>query len=171
MFIVAVGWLLVLASWLRSRTETRGVNSISTFSRHLSVLERTSPARHGVDVVDATHAAGVARPTPMTPMLSADTPYRAAPAGRMSLARARRRRRDVLVGLVAATAVFGVLAVVAGTLFVAAFVLAAVALGAYVALLARAQHRRAEREAKVRYLPPPTTVETSTGYWLQQSGS
>ncbi len=166
LFVVAVGWVLVLASWLRARTETRGVNSISSFSRHLSVLERTSPARQGQGGVEAADEGAVVRPLRHAPIGLAT----AGRPGRMTLSQARRRRRDVLVGLGAATAVLAVLALTVGAVFVALFVLAAVAMGAYVALLVRAQRIGAERDAKVRYLPQPTTLDSS-GYWLQQSAN
>ncbi len=169
LFIVAIGWLLVLASWLRSRTEGRGVNSISSFSRHLSVLERTSPARPTIGMGPA--ADGGPRRAPLTVVGNGHVPGRSLRPATMSLRQARRRRRDVLVALVAATALFGVLALVVGAVFGVLFLLTGGALGAYVVLLARAQRIGAEREAKVRYLPAPAPVDTTTGYWLQQSGS
>ena len=42
LFLLAVIWAVYLASWIRSRSEHRSVNSISSFNKHLSVLERTS---------------------------------------------------------------------------------------------------------------------------------
>ena len=45
LFLLAVVWAIYIASWARSRTEHRSVNSISSFTKHLSVLERTTPGR------------------------------------------------------------------------------------------------------------------------------
>jgi hypothetical protein len=63
LFVLAIVWAVYLVSWIRSRTEhTRG-NSISSFSNHLSILERAAP--------DSTSSVGVggagARPPPDTP--------------------------------------------------------------------------------------------------------
>ena len=45
LFILAVVWALYLASWLRSRAQgRRNSNSIASFNKHLSVLERARPA-------------------------------------------------------------------------------------------------------------------------------
>lgn len=170
LFVVAVGWALVLVSWLRSRSETRGVNSITSFSRHLSVLERTSPARQALVAVDESDEVGGRRPLSYSPLqpLAVHRPRR---PGRMTLTEARRRRRDVLVALAAATVVLGGLALTVGSAFIALFVVALVALGGYLGLLVRAQRIGAEREAKVRFLPTPAPVEVSSSYWLQQSAN
>jgi Flp pilus assembly protein TadB len=137
--ILAVVWAIYLVSWFRSRAGHRSVNSISSFNRHLSVLERTSPARHGISAV-----AHPARPA------SIYGPGRPAPV--MTLAAARRRRRDVLYGLTGGVLLALVLAVTLGGPFVVLFPVAVVALFGYVAALVRAQHLAQERKAKVRYL-------------------
>jgi len=84
LFVLAVIWAVYLASWVRSRSERRSVNSISSFNKHLSVLERTSPARQ-----TGTTAA---RSTVVYPGYG---PVMRRPAA-MSRGEARRRRRDVL---------------------------------------------------------------------------
>ena len=43
LFVLAVVWAVYLVSWIRSRTEHHRVNSISSFSNHLSILERAAP--------------------------------------------------------------------------------------------------------------------------------
>lgn len=144
--VVTVGWLLYIGSWMRARTESRRSNSIHSFSKHLSVLGGTTPARSihpGASVI------------PLRPgMLDRRLPTRG-----LTLGQARRRRRDVLVALGGATVVFGALSLFVGGLANVLFVLSAVLLAAYVGLLARAQRIGGERRAKVRYLPSSRSVE------------
>jgi len=132
LFLLAVIWAVYLASWIRSRSEHRSVNSISSFNKHLSVLERTSPARMG-------------------PGSSADFGYRRSAV--MTRSEARRRRRDVLFLLGGVALVTLMLAVLLGGPFVWLQVLADVALLGYVGLLAHTQRLALERRSKVRYLP------------------
>lgn len=141
LFILAVVWAVYLVSWLRSRTETRGVDSISSFSRHLSILERTGPgARTG----------GFARRAPRPTALPGSPVVR-----RPTLSAAKKRRKDILTGLLAFTGVSALAGLVAGGAFRMLFVLALVLTGTYVALLAQAQKRVLERRSKVRYLASP----------------
>jgi hypothetical protein len=144
LFILAIVWAVYLGSWIRSRQENRGVNSITSFSKHLSVLERTSPARAGID---APHRMGVRRPTPIYPAVG----YQPRPT--MSLAQARRRRKAVLQGLASAAVATLLLALVMGTPALVLHLLVDACLAGYVVLLARTQRLAAERKAKVRYLP------------------
>lgn len=139
--ILAVVWAVYLASWLRSRNETRSVNSISSFSRHLSVLERTAPgARQGADFGAARSRAGLA------PSMNV------AVVRRPTLSAAKKRRRDILVGLLTATSVTALAAWLMGGMFLVLFVLTLGLTGAYVALLAQTQRRAVEAQEKVRYL-------------------
>ncbi|MCX7622030.1 MAG: hypothetical protein N2037_14455, partial [Acidimicrobiales bacterium] len=129
LFILAVLWAGVGLSWLRSRTEHRSVNSISSFSNHLNVLARTSPARRGLDVVTDRSPNRLGGPYPL---------YRAPcsrPVPVMTLSQARRRRRDVLFGLTGGSVFLLFLAAVIGGVFVVLGILAFGLLGAYVALL------------------------------------
>lgn len=157
LFILALVWAIYLLSWFRSRLGHRSVNSISSFNRHLSVLERTSPARHGISAVGR----------PVRPA-SIYGPARAAPV--MTVADARRRRRDVLYGLTGLALVALVLAVTLGGPFVVLCSLAVVLLAGYVVALVRAQHLAQERRAKVRYLrqsglgATPTAVDADDQY-------
>lgn len=159
LFILAVVWAVYLFSWLRSRTERRSVNSISSFNRHLSVLERTSPARLGVSAFPGATATPVRR-------------YAPAVAGApTSLDAARRRRRDVLFALGGAGLVSLMLAVVVGGAFLYLFVLVLALLGGYVALLVRAQAHATERRNKVLYMPEAQADEYDHPYLLQQPAS
>lgn len=141
--VLALMWAVVGVSWLRSRSDRRGVNSISSFARHLSVLERTSPSGTGYDY----RTGAASRP-------ANSFSARLAAASSIDLATARRRRRNVLLAL-AGTAV-GALVLIPflGGLAVTVHVLADVLLVAYVVLLVRTQRLAAERRAKVRYLHP-----------------
>ncbi len=133
--ILAVVWAVYLVSWVRSRTEHRRVNSINSFSHHMSVLERTTPGARsssGAAVRPASYLA------PRRPTLS----------------QAKKRRRDVLVGLLAATGLTFLGTLVLGGMVTYLFVLSLLLTVAYVVALASIQKRALERQAKVRYLGP-----------------
>jgi hypothetical protein len=150
LFLVAVGWAIYLASWLRSRAEQRNVNSISSFNKHLSVLERTSPSRS---------ASPGYEPSLRSPS--------------MSLQAARKRRRDVLFALAGVALVTMVAAVVGGGGFVWIHLLTDALLAGYVVMLARAQRLAVERRTKVRYLAPTASasVAVERPYLLTRSAS
>jgi hypothetical protein len=161
LFVLAVIWAVYLASWLRGRAEHRSVNSISSFNKHLSVLERTSPARPR----DTAGASRTALPYP-----TYDPTGRR--AGAMSRSQARRRRRDVLFALAGAVLVTLMLAVLVGGVFVYVQLLADVALIAYVGLLVHTQRLATERRNKVRYLAPMGSMsELESPYFVPQSAS
>jgi hypothetical protein len=148
--ILAVIWAAVLLPpFLQSRSESRPADSISTFRNQLHVLERRST---GGNVASSSRA------------VPNRTSYGAQPIDRARLSRmeARKRRRDILVTLLAA----------AGLTLVLSFLLPQVIflhvgidvlLVAYCALLVRQRKLAEERAMKVRYLgqarrpatPPP----------------
>lgn len=127
-------WGIVLYGWFRDRlADTRPADSIGSFRRQLSVLQRTGPST------------GFA-PTPVAAV-------RPQPHVRRTPSSAK-RRRDILFGLLAVMGGSLVLSFVPGLgtlrlLHVAADVLCV----AYVALLIRQRNIRAEREMKLRFLP------------------
>ena len=127
LFVLAVVWAVYLVSWIRSRTEHHRVNSISSFSNHLSILERSAP---GAASSTASVAAGI------TPLRGSEyfAPHRS------KLSPQKKRRRDILVGLAV------------GGLMIVLFVLCLGAFGGYVVLLANVQKQKLERQAKVRYM-------------------
>jgi membrane protein implicated in regulation of membrane protease activity len=157
LFILAVVWAVYLASWFRSRSETRSVNSISSFSRHLSVLERTapgagtSPAR-AADFGPARAAAGLG---PLGSPVGSRSPQSVA----------RKRRKDILMGLLTATAMTALAGFFVGGVFVLLFGLSFVLTVAYVVLLAQARKRLVEKRAKVRYLAPQHTARSAEPGW------
>jgi hypothetical protein len=157
LFLLAVAWAMFALSWIRSRSDRRGVNSISSFSKHLSVLGRATPV---------SYSAPGPRPqgtnTPIVPI------YAAPPRATMSLAEARRRRRTVLMGLSGLTLFTLVLVPFGGTMMLLLFLLTLSLLAGYVVLLSRTQKLAAERRAKVHYLPSsPPAVDAA--FYLQHS--
>ena len=142
LFILAAMWAAVLLPpWLRNRTESRPADSIVSFRKQLSVLERTTPG--------TTVAAPVTRIGALSHL-----PAPAAEGAPFSLREAQKRRRDIL---------FGLLAAMGGSLLIGLLPGLQVMLGlhlvldvlfvAYVALLVQARKAAEERAMKVRYLP------------------
>lgn len=112
---------------------TRSADSIGSFSEKMSVL--------GGDraVLDLTASRSVATSTPAP-----------SPASRSAM---RKRRRDVLVGLLAANGFTLLLAAVAGGALWLLWLLSAALLGGYVLVLVQLRKAAAEREMKVAFLP------------------
>jgi hypothetical protein len=146
--ILAAIWAAVLLPpFLQSRSENRPADSISTFRNQLHVLERRST---GTSV-------GSGRPASVRPTGSpmggfATNPY-ARPVDRARLARldARKRRRDILVTLMAAAGLTFVVSLLMPKVFLFHLFIDAL-LVAYVALLVRQRKLAEERSMKVRYL-------------------
>ena len=148
LFILAVIWAAVLLPpYLQNRSESRPADSISSFQRQLSVLERRAgtamPAvpRTGTgQVARASRAVGMSPGSSLAPI-------------RMTRAEARKRRRDVLFTLAAAATLTFPLAVIMGGPVWGLQLVCDLMLGAYIVMLVQAQQRAAEQDAKVRYLP------------------
>ena len=162
LLVLAVVWTVYLFTWVRSRRDRRGVNSISTFSHHLSVLERTSPARPSGVLSISSRPQG--RLAPIYPAVG----YRP-PRASMSLTEARRRRRNVLVGLAAAALLTMVLLPFLGSFVVVLHLLIDALLVTYVVLLLHNQRLAVERREKVRYLPHVGATEPA--YLLARSAT
>jgi hypothetical protein len=121
----------------------RASDSIGGFRDKMSLLGGSAlPARRGADgpVIDLTARAAV--PTGAA-SLGARRPRQAA----------KKRRRDILVGLLAGAGATLLLALVVGGLAWGLFGVTFVLLGAYVALLWQMQQMAVERRHKVAYLP------------------
>ena len=148
LLILAVLWAAVLIPPLfKARTERRHGDSIGDFSQKLGVIGRTG-------------GFSAPRPAPPNPMSIVGTT--GAPRPRIGvvptrMTTAQRRRRDVLVGLLAAVAVTIVAALLTGStmLWVVQFTVD-VLLVTYVVLLVRMRTLVTEQRVKVRYLPQPT---------------
>jgi hypothetical protein len=144
LFILAVVWAVYLVSWFRSRTEHRRVNSITSFSKHLSILERSQPSSR----VSAPVAAGTS-PLPGGAYFAPHRP---------KMSPQKKRRRDILFGLLGATGVTVLGALFMGGLLTVLAVLCLLMTVAYVTLLANAQKRTIERRTKVRYMADPVAA-------------
>jgi hypothetical protein len=141
-----VVWAVYLVSWVRSRTEHRRVNSINSFSNHLSVLERTAPGTRGSGRSGSGSSMG---------SLSGQSYF--APR-RPTLSQTKKRRRDILVGLLGATGVTFLGTLVMGGMLTYLFALSLVLTVVYVMALANIQKRSLERRSKVRYLDGTTVA-------------
>jgi hypothetical protein len=168
LFILAVVWAVYIVSWARSRTEHRSVNSISSFSKHLSVLERTTPGRPSAP----TRIAGSPAPSRSAVSLArpafAPTAYGPVGSHRQSAALTRRqakeRRKNILFSLAGLALVTLAAAVLIGGAMVYLHLLADLLLGGYVVLLVQTQRLAMERHHKVHYLQQPAGYADHTDY-------
>ncbi len=191
LLILAVIWAVVLIPpLLRARAENSPVDSIVDFHRQLRVLQRTRPVvERRVGAVVAPQAvapeavasqavasqavasqATLPRPGRQPGSAYAPSARRRPPAARR--VRAARRRRDVMFSLLMAV---GTTFVVATVLSVTALwvlhVVTDVLLFAYVALLVRMRNVSAEREMKLRFLPPQTRPQPQPALLLRRSAN
>jgi hypothetical protein len=172
LLVLAIIWAVLLISWLRSRTEGSFSDSVGTFRRHLTVLERAAPStvapanRLRAGPIGGRGAA--AYRSPVRPASSMRTGYRAGPIGGGAVGVARRpassatlrrrkaqkRRRDVFFALVA-----GVVGTLAASIIPGLSVMWPVQAAfdvvfvGYVALLIRMRNLAAERELKLTFMP------------------
>lgn len=135
LLVLAVIWAVVIGCWLKDRAGSRGGgDSVLSFRRQLSTLQRTGPFRQA------------------TPSFGHLPPALGRPAVRQArgAALARKRRRDILFTLLALVGLTFLLAVsLQSVAAIYAFFLCDVLLGGYVVLLRRAQRSSEERRAKV----------------------
>ena len=150
LLVLAVAWAAVLVPpFMRARSEGRPADSIGNFHHQLGVLQRTGPTSFAP--ANTLRITSAPRFSSVPASLNPARRYQPADARR---ARTLRRRREVLVSLLAAMAftfVIGMLPalrVLWGLHLVldAGFV-------AYVAVLVRTRNAAAEREIKVRFMP------------------
>lgn len=144
--ILAVIWAAVLLPpFLQNRSESRPADSISTFRNQLNVLERRSTG--GGPSLPPTQARPIGQ--------LAGSPYGRSmgTVDRARLARmdAKKRRRDILVTLLAAAGLTLVLGLLMPQVLLLHVLIDAL-LGGYVALLVRQRRIAEERSMKVRYL-------------------
>ncbi len=154
LLVIAIIWAVVIGqAVMRARAEGSPADSIGTFRHQLYVLKRTAP--HAVSAANSLSGRRQAQAPPaptyrMARNYSPDTVRRA---------RTLRRRRDVLLALMAAMAVTLFLAVLGFGAFWAVHVLMDLAFGGYVAMLVRMRNVAAERDMKLRFLPAPVQPE------------
>jgi len=165
LFILAVIWAAVLLPpYLQNRSESRPADSISSFQRQLSVLQRRAdtvapPTRLTTGPSPrAARAAGIAGSSAPDPL-------------RMTRSGARKRRRDVLFTLGGAALVTLPLAAIIGGPVWGLQILCDLLLASYVLLLIQSQQRVAEKDAKVRYLAGHEGPTPEPALALRRSGS
>ena len=144
LLILALVWAVFLVPQvLRARAEGSPADSIGAFRKQLYVLSRTSPVHDGEG-----------RPA-LEPSYAFDVDHY-----RPRRSEVRRRRRQILVGLLAAMSATLVLGLMPGlqALLVVHLVLDLLCV-AYVGLLIRARNLAEERDLKVRYLPSTAKAE------------
>lgn len=164
LLVLAIVWGVLLVSWFRSRSNQGAFSdSVGTFRRHLTVLERAAPVRvapanrlrGGTTYGIPAYRPQGARRAPTNRPGFAGSPRPGSPAAMAALRRrqAQKRRRDVLLALIAGVVATLLLAAVARTSAIwvlqAAFDLV---LAGYVALLVRMRNLAAERQLKLRYM-------------------
>jgi hypothetical protein len=155
-------WAVILgAPLVRRRMEGTPIDSVVSFRRQLSVLERTGPtAIAPVNTLRSNRVSG--------PVLGPVVITRAAsPIGARRMA--QKRRRDVLYSLLALMFLTLTLSLVLGMrtlLYV--HVLLDLLFAGYVALLIRMRNVAAEKEMKLRFLP---TVQGEPALALRRSAN
>jgi hypothetical protein len=158
--ILGLIWGFVLVPpYLQTRRESRPSDSIASFRQQLSVLERTTPGgRSNLSYLDVgRYEAPRYAPRGNVHQLAARSGQARRPSSAARRAEARRRRRDVFVTLLGAVGVSFLLAVaLGGSVWMLHFVVD-VAFVTYVAMLVSIQQQTAERDLKVRHLPPTAT--------------
>lgn len=173
LLVLAIIWGVLLVSWLRSRTEGTFSDSVGTFRRHLSVLERAAPSTvapanrlrsgpvAGRSTIPPYRPSATIRGQRIGPVARTATAAVPVPARRptgesvIRRRRSQRRRRDVFFAL--AAGVFGslILAVMSGVSAMwSVQVLFDLMLTGYVTLLIRLRNLAAERELKLTFMPP-----------------
>lgn len=176
LIILAIIWAVYLGWYAtQSKSNRRSGDSIASFRNQLATLERRSPGsgsrdflgtaagnlplsfaspgargRKGTAGRSLSRSPGLS-PVPGTRMGSVPTPRSASMS---NLSGVRKRRRDVLVGLLGAagaTLVLGILPPL--RMLLVAHLLVDGILVAYVVMLIQVRNQAAERELKVRFLP------------------
>lgn len=147
-FLVGMWVALLAGPVLQSRGSggTRGGDSIKSFQRQLSMLERRSPDRSSM--VRPLASAPSVRRVGERPSVGANR----VPGGHRARLAAQRRRR-IVTGLSGLTFTMIVLAFAKGGLFIPLFFVFGGLLVAYVALMFHLLRSQAEREMKVAFLP------------------
>ncbi|MDQ6613206.1 MAG: hypothetical protein M3083_00175 [Actinomycetota bacterium] len=160
LLVLAVIWVAVIAVPLvRAKTEGKLGDSIGSFRRHLSVLERAAPM-----TVAPANRLRLAHPGAIGPYRPSLAAHGRVSAGRGRRRQAQKRRRDVLMGLVVAMAGSALLAMIPGlgVMWLVNVVVDVLFVG-YVALLVRMRNVAAEREMKLTFLPGARTVPVRYG--------
>lgn len=173
LLVLAGIWVAVIAVPLvRAKTDGKLSDSIGSFRRHLSVLERAAPLT--VAPANRLHlprahggTIGPYRP-PGAPVVRSGSGERRQ--------QAQKRRRDVLLALAVLVAGSAVLAMIPGLsmMWMVNFVADALLVG-YLVLLVRMRNVAAEREMKLRFLPVARPVaaryDNAVGYAARRAAN
>jgi len=157
--VLAGIWIAVIAVPLvRAKTQGKLGDSIGSFRRHLSVLERAAPLTvTPANRLRLPHSAGTVGPyrPPNAPTRSSRAV--ASPSGAAAARRrmqAQKRRRDVLMGLMVAMFGSALLAMISGlSLMWAVNVVIDLLFVGYVALLVRVRNAAAEQDMRRNFQP------------------
>lgn len=172
LLVLAIVWGVLLVSWLRSRTGGTFYDSVGTFRRHLTVLERTAPATVApANRLRNAPIAGRGAPLHRLPVRLGGLdrpgypPRGGLPAGgglrprspaTLRRRQAQKRRRDVFFALLVGVVATFLLALIPGLSPMWALqVLFDVVFTGYIGLLVRMRNLAAERELKLSYIPQP----------------
>lgn len=163
LLLLALVWGALLVSWLRSRTATTFSDSVGTFRRHLTVLEKATPT--SVRPANRLNDRPVPSPRATVRALSGPSADRgvaaagrlvrppAANAAALRRRQAQKRRRDVFFAIMAGTVGSLLLALIPGlSVMWAVQVVFDLLLGSYCAVLVKLRNAAAERELKLRYM-------------------
>ncbi|HET7522853.1 MAG TPA: hypothetical protein VFJ79_01780 [Acidimicrobiales bacterium] len=172
LLVLAIIWGVLLVSWLRSRTEGTFADSVGTFRRHLTVLERTTPSvvapanrlrsgpvagRSSIPPYRASSRIPGQGLAPHRPAGPVARPMAARPQAPAARRRSQKRRRDVFFALIAGVIGSLLLSVVSGVSAMwTVQVVFDLCFTAYVALLIRMRNLAAERELKLTFMPHST---------------
>lgn len=197
LLVLAIIWGVVLFSWYRSRKQDGFSDSVGTFRKHLTVLERAAPStvvpanrRRGpsmgqmpphyrVDPLGKRRRSPASR-APQVAHLSAvgasavgasAARRRSSPASVKASRRrqSQKRRRDVFFSLLAAAGFSAVVALISrSTPVVYLQLLIDALLACYVGLLVRMRNLVAERELKLTFLPVRRQGATGEATNVQQ---
>lgn len=165
LLVLAIVWGILLVSWLRSRAEGTFSDSVGTFRRHLSVLEKAAPYRvppanrlRGPAPIPAYRAPAAIRGERIGATRPLANPARR-PVTPTALRRrqSQKRRRDVFFALLAGVVGSFLIAIIPGlSVMWSVQVLFDVMFVAYVAMLIHLRNVAAERDLKLRFMPPAT---------------
>ena len=159
LFLAIVWAVFLVPQVLRARAEKTPSDSIGAFRNQLNVLDRMAPG------------APVRAPRSLAHGSAAVPMHRPVGVRRVSQKElVRRRRTNILVGLLASMGLTLVLGVLLGGMLLLVHLSLDLLFVAYCGMLVRARNLATEREMKVRYLPGPMVAPEGT-LLLRRSGS